>query len=242
MDPKESFTITDTTKEVVIIHKQGLNEKSAPDIEVTGAIDAPYRWIQKKTSGFNASNIIIDDSFISVCRDQATITLFQNISDPHTKRKVTGKLEYTESFMKWGFNTQKYQTCNSLAEFVKMNRSCFESREIADRLVVSLKNLKMKVEKEKESSNDNKGSALEMIGQRVISSTIPDDITVTMRMFTGQAPVTFKVELYVHPSTFDVCLISPEAKELEDLVVNSAIDEQVFAINDFAPMIPIIEK
>lgn len=240
---EERFQISDQTKKVKIIHKQALPEKQSPNINITGAINAPREWLQKKnnTPRLVPSIPIIADSHIVVNRDEKTIVLFQDISDAYTSRVITGKLKYTENFVSWEINTMKYRSCKSVAEFVKMNRSCFESRDIADKLVYNLLNLKIKVDKEKESSTDNKGSMAEAISQRVISSTIPDSITVTMRIFTGQEPVSFRIELYVHPGTFEVCLISPEAKEIEDQVVNSAIDNEIKLISELAPL-PIIES
>lgn len=250
MEPKESFIINDTTKEVVIIHKQALSESCCPNLSIKGAIHAPREWLIKKykvgcENEYNPKSVgstpITKDSHIIVNRDEKSITLFQNVSDPYTTRKVEGSLKFTKAYEAWEINSMKYRSNKNLAEFIKMNRSCFESREVADKLVYNLLNLKVKVDKERESSTDNKGSMAEAISQRVISSTIPETIIVNMRIFTGQEPVTFKIELYVHPSTFDVCLISPEAKEIEDAVVNTAIDNELELISEIA-CLPIIES
>ena len=130
----------------------------------------------------------------------------------------------------------------SLSEFVKMNRSSFEDKQVAMKLSKELQELKVKVDKEVENSNDNRANMRAMVAQKVIEMNIPESFNLFIPVFKGQSKVKMEVEIYVNPGTFEVSLVSPDANDIVSEVKDTVIDVQKQSIKELAPDIVIIEQ
>lgn len=237
MENQEIYKIEPGVKEVVITHRKGLDAEAPLLIDITGNIDSVSNWLDKRIE-INDKG----DSHIIVNRDEMSVLLVFNETDPHYQGMVKGQLSYHPDFKKWKINEGKGWGNDELAEFIKMNRSCFKSKNDAMKLSGELKNLKIKVDKEVEASNDNRGNVKVLAAQTVIDSSIPKSFMLNVPVFKGQEKQEFEVEVYVNPSTFQVTLVSPDANDIKDAVRDNIISMQLMRINEIAPNIPIIEQ
>jgi hypothetical protein len=234
MENQEVYHIKPGVKEIVITHKKGLDEIKPLPLHLKGNIDSVFTWLDKKPE--ESAHVLID-------RDKMRIILiFDRTPGYFFQDMIEGLLEYHPDFRKWGINEGEEWDNDKLAEFIKMNRSCFKSKSEAMTLSSELKNLKVKVDKQIEANNDNRGSVKVMAAQNVIESSIPKSFKLNVSIFKGQPKQEFEVEVYVNPNNFHVTLVSPDANDLIEEVRDNIIDKQKEIIKAIAPAIPIIEQ
>lgn len=232
----EKFNITPVGNELTIMHQQLLPQKNLLGFSINGTIDAISRFCEIRD--FEEL-----DSYVLVNREKMTMTLFieksRQYEDPKT---IVAELSTTDEFDKWLINSGQYVPCKDLANMIKMNRSDFESIDAAMSLSVELQNIKIKIDKEVEKCDDNRATVKELTAQRVIDSNIPKGFCLILRIFKGQEKVSFNVELYVHPQSFNVALISPEANDIIHSTLDGIIDAEIKKIKELKPRLVIIEE
>ena len=171
--------LVDGVKEIVIREGKALEEKEPVTVKITGTIDAPLRWLKKRVA---MGCIHQDNSHILVDREQMTIT-FRSEEDYYYGTQITGRLELSPVFKKFGINFGKYMTNFEMAELFKMNRSYFENRAVAMNLVTQLQNFKAKVDKDIENMDNKRGDRRILVNQVVQSI----QLTSTRLQGTGEA-------------------------------------------------------
>lgn len=245
----EAVNINGEKAELIIKEIQGLSEKPKQQVVIDGNIDSVLRFLEKRyiavanTSGEETDNTVLPlDSHVLICRESKKIALVFNETDAYAIGNVSGKLEIHKDFSKWGINEGTEWSHQKLAEFCKMNRSLFTDPQLAMKLFVELKDVKIKTDKEFEHSNDNRGSERVLVAQKVISSNIPQTFRLKVPIFKGQSKVEFEVELYINPNSFAVTLISPQANDIVQDVLDSIIDDQKKQIQELCPDLVIIEQ
>ena len=237
MENQEVYHIEPGVKEVVITHRKGLDAKTPINIDIEGNIDSVKNFLVARSA-----SIDIADSYIIVNREKLRIFLLYDSTNPYKEGSIKGVLSLHPDFEKWKINTGASWDNNELAEFIKMNRYCFRSKPDAMKLSAELKNLKIKVDKEVETSNDNRGNVKVLAAQTVINSSIPKSFVINVPIFKGQIKTEFEIEVYVNPNNFQVTLVSPDANDIKNNVRDSIIDEEIRTIEEIAPDIAIIEQ
>lgn len=230
--------------EVIIQPKEGVLEIRTGEalplqepviIEISGTIDAVARWLGKrKPENQGAAHILVN-------RQKKTIEL--NFDDQnHYGGKVLGKLELHPDFVAFNINSGKYISALKMAEFIKMNRSHFETKSDAMNLVAALKNLELQVDTQRSQATDNRGNNEQRLKETVIKSNVPEKFYLCIPIFKGQAKQKFEVEIYFETSDLSCTLISPEANDTVTSVVDTIIDEQIALITGMAANIVVIEQ
>jgi hypothetical protein len=249
MENQEIYNITAAAgenSEVVIIHKKGFDELRPIPINISGNIDSVFNWLNcrfAKGGELESINTVSrHTAHVLINRDKMTISLVVNENDPYFKGSVTGALTKHPDFEKWEINTGKEWDNKVLADFIKMNRNCFESKGNAMKLSAELSTLKVKVDNEVEKANDNRGNVRQMFAQKVIEMNIPKTFILNVPVFKGQPTATFEVEIYVNPNNYMVSLVSPEANDIVSMIRDSVIDDQKTNIMEIAHGLVIIEQ
>jgi hypothetical protein len=122
-----------------------------------------------------------------------------------------------------------------------MNRSVFENRDEAMKLVAELQNFKAKVDKEVELKSDNRGNTTNLRSQ-VVTSNIPKSFKVNLPIFKGQKSELIEVEVYIRDHDLCCTLVSPEANDSIEMTRDAIIDKQLEKISETCPEIVIIEQ
>jgi hypothetical protein len=213
-----------------------LDPKEQEKVIISGTIEAPLRWIEKRLSLINqkASNII-------VCRDKMSITLTVNETDFY-RNIISGTLEPSKEMVEFGINTDKVWEPNKLSQFFKMHRAFFKDKAENMLLVSTLKNFKAKVAQDIEQSKEENGSKTDNYSQ-VVDSNLPTSFKLNLPLFKGFAYETIEVETYadVDGRNVTLSLVSAGANEAIEEYKNKVIDEQLDSIRKIAPEIVIIE-
>ena len=213
-----------------------LEIKEPERVVISGTIDTPFRWLEKRIELINqkASNIIVN-------RDVMGIALTVDETN-YYKSDIRGELKTSKEMMEFGINTEKKWEPIKLSKFLKMHRAFFTDKSQNMMLVSTLKNFKAKVNQDIERSKEENGSKVDNYSQ-VVDSNLPKSFKLNIPLFKGFACEEIEVEIYADVDGRDVSLslVSAGANEAIEEYKNKVIDEQLDAIRQIAPDIVIIE-
>lgn len=216
---------------------KALDLKEPLQVNICGTIDAPARWLETR----NRINMINQKSgHIIVNREQLMIMLKCDENNAYGST-ITGKLEESEEYKKFGINGGEYITSFEMAESIKMNRTFFENRQFAMNLVTQLRNFKAKVDKDLEHSDDTRGNRKILVNQ-IVESNLPEAFSLIIPVFKGQEKQKVECEVYVNPDDFTCTLVSPEANDIIQEERDDMINSVLQRINLVCPDIVIIEQ
>lgn len=221
--------------ELVIREGKALEPREPVAVAIVGCIDSPLSWLTKRIGTYEPlmSHILVD-------REKRSIVL--KIDENNFYRTVVeGRLDEHPDFNKIGINSGEYLTNFEMADLFKMNRSMFENKNVAMKLVTELQRFKAKVDKEIEQADNNRGDRKLLLAQTV-ESNLPEKFKLSIPLFKGQKKQTFEVEVYIRASDLCCTLISPEANDFMQEMIDTVIDKQIEGIKEVAPNIVIIEQ
>lgn len=221
--------------EVVIRHGKAVELHEPERVRISGTIDAPARWLEKRADCIREKccHVLVD-------RDKMAIKLQCDEND-YYGTSITGSLQLSEEYRRFGINSGEYRTHFELAELIKMNRSYFENKTAAMKLVSELQNFKAKVDKEVEQSDNNRGDRRLLVAQAV-KHNLPESFTLIIPIFKGVSEQTIEVEVYVNPSDLTCTLVSPEANDIVVSSRDALMDSVIERIRTAAPDVVIIEQ
>lgn len=221
--------------EIIIREGKAVEVHEPVKVKIEGNIDAPARWLETRFDCLKEKtcNVIVN-------RENMTITLRCN-ENSHYGTVIMGGLELSPEIRKFRINEGNYITNFEMAELFKMNRSHFENKQEAMKLVSELQNFKAKVDKELENSNNNRGDRRMLVSQAV-EHNLPEAFNLIIPIFKGTPKQTIEVEVYVNPSDFACTLVSPEANDLIEEMRDTEMDAVIERIKKRCPDIVIIEQ
>lgn len=223
--------------EIVIREGEALKIHEPVKVAIAGTIDAPARWLETRMRlglvNQGANHVLVD-------REKLSITLQCNENN-HYGSNISGKLIVSPEFKKFGINSGEYLTNFEMAELFKMNRSCFENKQVAMKLVTELQNFKAKVDKDIEKMDNNRGDRRLLINQAV-QSNLPEHFNLCIPIFKGTPKQTINVEVYISPDDLSCTLISAEVNDILDGLRDQSMNEVLDRINSVCPDIVVIEK
>lgn len=203
-------------------------------MDLAGVIDSPYKWLEKKVKAIDQTK-----AHIRVNREYMSIAL---VVDEHSYYSdiITGKLEVSPEYKKFGINSGEYKNGVQMSDLVRMNRSYFESKDTAMKLVTLLRNFKANVNKDIEASQDTRGNKTIALRQAV-ESNLPPAFDICIPLFRGGKKVRFSVEVDIDPDSLGMTLVSPDANDLIEENRDKIMDKVLGDITEIAPDIAIIE-
>lgn len=213
-----------------------LEIKEPERVVISGTIDTPFRWLEKRIELINqkASNIIVNRDVMGIALTVDETNYYQS--------DIRGELKTSKEMMEFGINTEKKWEPIKLSKFLKMHRAFFTDKSQNMMLVSTLKNFKVKVNQDIERSKEENGSKVDNYSQ-VVDSNLPKSFKLNIPLFKGFANEEIEVEIYADVDGRDVSLslVSAGANEAIEEYKNKVIDEQLDAIRQIAPDIVIIE-
>lgn len=213
-----------------------LEPKAPVPVNITGTIDSPFRWLEKRVALMEQKH-----ANITVNRDEMKIFLVDKETDYYSN-SITGVLQPSKEMVEFGVNMEKGWEPIKLSQFLKMHRAFFTDKSQNMMLVSTLKNFKAKVNQDIERSKEENGSKVDNYSQ-VVDSNLPKSFKLNIPLFKGFACEEIEVEIYADVDGRDVSLslVSAGANEAIEEYKNKVINEQLDAIRQIAPDIVIIE-
>lgn len=231
---KVEIKIEEGVKTLEILSGNALVKKEPVKVEIKGLIDSVFRYLEKRKGEIDAKKC-----FVKIDRDTMLIHLVINEKDAY-QDTITGKLIINPDFEKFEINSGHTRTTFELSDFIKMNRSFFEKKQTAMKLVSELRSFKAKVEKDLEMSDDNRGNKKVKIYQAV-ESNIPESFKLSMPIFKGHSKQTIEVEISIDASDFSCSLVSPDAKDFIIEMRDELLEKQIDLISVLVPELLIVE-
>mgnify|MGYP006902869919 CR=1 FL=1 len=226
---------TEEGKETVIRFGEALPLKEPKAVSISGTIDAPARWVEKRKD-----DIVSADAHVLVDRDHMSITLKTDENSAYSDQ-ICGTLTLSSEMQEFGINTGESMSCFDMADRIKQLRSYFDTMQNAMKLVTELRNFKAKVDKELEMSDDKRGNQ-RILRAQTVESNLPESFKIELPIFKGMPKVTIEVEVEINPNDLSCTLVSPEAHDIvvkeRDIHMDAVLDR----IKEAAPAIVIIEQ
>lgn len=226
---------TEEGKETIIRFGDALPLKEPKAVSISGTIDAPARWIEKRKD-----DIVSADAHILVDRDHMSITLKTDENSAYSDQ-IIGTLTLSSEMQEFGINTGESMSCFDMADRIKQLRSYFDTMQNAMKLVTELRNFKAKVDKELELNDDKRGN-LRILRAQTVESNLPKSFVIELPIFKGMPKVTIEVEVEINPNDLSCTLVSPEAHDIVIQQRDVHMDAVIDRIKDAAPTIVIIEQ
>lgn len=223
--------------EIVIREGKAMEIHEPVKVGISGTLDAPARWLETR---MRLGLVNQGTNHVLVDRENLSITLQCNENN-HYGSKIKGSLIVSPEFKRFGINEGEYITNFEMAELFKMNRSLFETKSIAMKMVTELQNFRAKVDKDIEKSDNNRGDKRLLINQ-VVQSNLPEAFNIKIPIFKGTPKQTINVEVYINPSDFSCTLTSADVNDLLEEMRDNEMDAVLERIKAVCPDIVIIEQ
>lgn len=238
-----NFAEGEQVKELIIRETGHVNEPlpiQEPDpVNIVGTITAPYNFLAKR---YGLNQFDTERTHVIVDRDAMSVRIVINETDKRYRMTVVGKIELSRQFRQFGINAGKMWEPEDMGNFFRINRTYFESKEEAMKLVSLLKSFKARISTEVEREKKDNGSVTDVY-RKVVDSNIPSSFIVRIPVYKGAAPERIEIEVAATVNGRDVSLelISPDAQSIVETVRDNLINEELGRIAEFAPELPIIE-
>lgn len=215
---------------------QALTPKEPLLINVIGTITAPRFFVAARCK-------ILDPLTcrITVDRNMFKLDFVAHETDPYKRIIIGGSLSLSQEFDDFKINTGNHWSSFDLAEKIRMNRTCFESKEEAIGLVKILKDFKATVEKDIALQTDDRANYSMKRTQAVKNLSIPENITFSMPIFKGFPKMKFIVELIINPETLEISLVSPDAKDIVKDFSEKIMDDEINKMSEYLPGVAVLE-
>lgn len=244
-----NVTIPDGKEKAEILIREVNNnvEQQLPVLEpdnvaISGSISAIAAFLEKR---WNAADSQIDHcrTYVIVNRDKLFMQLVANETDKRNRKEVKGIIALSRQYNAFHINDGHTWAPEDLGQFFRINRTYFGSREENMKLVTLLKSFKAKINTDVERSIKDNGSVTDCYRQAV-DSNLPPSFFISIPIFKNAQEEKIEVEVIAHVNGRDVELelISADAAAIEEEARDSLINDQLDAIREIAPEIPIIEQ
>jgi hypothetical protein len=237
MEKDIKITVENGVKELVI------REGEASKIHIPSGIvlkDLTIGAVAEYLSKDGILNDEIKNSFVLFSYEDKFIQLkfASRIENPDD---ITGKVSLHPDLKKFEINEGKRYTSFKLADFIRMNRHFFETKDQAIKLENILRNFTAEVDRKIEASDDKRANVKASIIQQV-KTNIPESFTLLLPVFVGSTPIPVKVEIDIDSSDISCSLMSPDLKELIDVETKAIIDVELKNIQTLYPQLRIFQK
>lgn len=231
---ENKINVTVEGNQITILEGKANTPKEPINLGIIGNIDSISRFLEKRLS------LAYSDSHVIVNREKLKMALMLNPTNPYTAGVVEGKIIEPEIINSLGINTGKHYMPHELADFLKMNRFLFTSKDVANNLISELRDFKAKIDKECEMRKDERGNIAAKRSQ-IVNSNIPDGFVIEIEIFKGLGKKAVAVEICINPETIGCTLISPQLNEIRQEILNEIIDSEIEKIKKLQPELLIIE-
>jgi hypothetical protein len=222
-----NVTLNEGQEELVIRQGQAAEIHELGILSIKGTLNSPAKFLTVRKDQIDPLK-----SHVIVNQDLGTIHLIANDREEIGRIEVVGELKLHPDFVRTGVNQETKRTAYKLAMWIRMNRTLFESNDVAAKLVTDLRHLKAKVEKHIEDNEDDRAN-VSMKRSQAVESNIPKGFKLSVPLFVGAQKSTFNVEVVIDPDDLSCSLLSPDAADLIKKEKETAIAGQVKNFKDY---------
>lgn len=237
------------TNKIEVFAKEGtteivVREGKANDVHIPNgiqykdlSIDAVKEYLSKLT---DSEKLEVEDSFITYSTEKRYIELAFSVRRENPDL-IRGVIVLHPDLEKFEINQGKRQTPHQLADFIRMNRHYFETKDQAIKLESTLRNFTAEVDKKLEASDDKRANIKASIVQTVKTS-IPESFVIKIPVFVGSDAISVNVEVDINSTDLSCSLMSPDLKSLIETESVAIIKNQLKEIEEAHPKLRIFQK
>lgn len=199
------------------------------DLTIKGSIYAPADFVSKRKEQFHVpgTHVLVNETI-------GTIKVTSNDREDSARVVIIGSLVKHADFTATGINDPSVTyTPKELAQWIKMHRTFFVSRNVAAELVNTLRNFAAKVNKEIETKTDDRAN-YHLLRDQAVESNLPAAFEIKVPLFLGFKPELLNVEIVIDPEDFSCALISPDAADAMREQKATILSEQVERLSEYA--------
>lgn len=182
----------------------------------------------------------VEDSFITYSTEGRYIELAFSVRRENPDL-IRGEIKLHPDLNKFEINQGKRQTPHQLADFIRMNRHYFETKDQAIKLESTLRNFTAEVDKKLEASDDKRANIKASIVQTVKTS-IPENFTIKIPVFVGTDAISVLVEVDINSTDLSCSLMSPDLKSLIETESLAIIENELQEIRTLHSNLRIFQK
>jgi len=197
-NPKNLVKEFNSDKTITKLKGQAPEQHNPLPVNITGTITAPSRFIENRKDEFYDKK-----AHCLASTTDGVLELVVNEQSVCDKYTVKGKVEIGKLFSKIGINKDVSYTPIELSRKFRMLKSIFPSPKEHLDITTKLKNLKAKVNKEVEESNDDRANVSQIFKQSV-ESNIPESFKLHLPLLEGEAPETIDVVVLLEVKGNDI--------------------------------------
>ena len=213
-----------------------LPEKEPLKCNLSGTIDAPANWLEKRASELDSKAI-----YAIVDREKLSIGLVVNETDARNKRTIVGKAEMSEVYKDFRINDNDGWEPSKLGQFVRLHRAFFEESKVATELVAKLKKFSANVQSKLAKEQDRNGS-MKVAYEQEVTSNLPTSFKVNIPIFKGEEKRLIEVEVdhYIQGADCYLQLFSPDALDVVENTTENLLRAEVERLQKAVPDIVVI--
>lgn len=213
-----------------------LPEKEPLKCDLSGTIETPANWLEKRSSEFNGKTM-----YAVVDLENLSIGLVVNETDARYKRVIIGKAELSDIYKDFRINDTCGWEPQKLGQFIRLHRAFFDDNKVATDLVAKLKKFSANVQAKLDKQQDRNGS-MQVAYEQTVTSSLPTDFKINIPIFKGSEKRLIEVEIdhYIQGADCYLQLFSPDALDVVEKTSDSILGEEVKRLKEAVPDIVII--
>lgn len=229
------------THEIIFREGQALPQPAPQKVVINGDLKSIGAFLNKrhpadpnKEAVYGSQLVNKDRVIIEVDKSAPSIVIYLD-KESQYGTEVHGKLTLAEELGQFKINTSHQFKREELVRLLRFNKRFFTSPEIHEKVLSSYMKLDISTKSNLKDESDNRGNADLQIKKMVNSQNIPTEFALTVPVFKGYPPKTFRVEICLDVTDASVrfWLESTELVEVIESIKNEAIAEQLQYCNDF---------
>lgn len=173
--------------EIVIREGEAPENFYPKSVSISGTIESPRRFIVKRSGEFEPKK---SHALVSVF--DGTINLHIDETNGESGYNINGKIQKSKRYIDLGINNETGISNRALSQKLRMLRSIFADKDKHASIVTTLRNVKSKIDKEIEQSDDLRGNINEVFAQKV-ESNIPKSFHIEIPLIEGGEKVNIEV-------------------------------------------------
>ena len=232
-------------KPIEVVLRQGTAPELVPEkapklIKKSGAIDAPFRWLEKRID-------TVDQKKCNIAVSRRMMSIHLSIDEENFySHEITGLLELSEEVKRLKINDSEWDR-NELARTLAIRKRFFCDENEFARVIQALECTE--IQEKRNSNNTNRKNSRGNSSSESVEINTPESFKLMIPVLQGYEKKEITVSICTNLAMSEYSqildakfvLLSEDVYRYIEEVRDKLIDEQVGLLRTLAPQVPIIE-
>lgn len=231
---KLEINLTGDQKNLEIRIGAALPLKEPKIVSISGDINTIKTYLDKRKgeAGHSSQGVFKDRSIIYTDLFNRKITVDVDPENPYGA-KIVGELLFTQELVDFCINTTTQFNRERLIKLLRFSKRFFKSPEVHLNILTAYQTFTAKATTQHENASTTRGDKTVFFDKKV-SSSLPENFVLSMRIFKGQPVEDFMVEICLELTDAGAhfWFESPELEELIAIRTEEIFNEQLKEFSD----------